>query len=92
MAIVMTINWMFGKNYGFLNGLPEVRTFFDYMGRWPYYLITLQAVAFFLYFKTLACSENSAVKHAGKPELSNASRVVFSEPDARRVPQDGDFR
>jgi hypothetical integral membrane protein (TIGR02206 family) len=50
MAIVMTINWMIGKNYGFLNGLPEVHTLFSYMGPYPYYLITLQAIAFTLYF------------------------------------------
>ena len=50
MAIVMTINWIIGKNYGFLNGLPEVRTLFDYMGPYPFYLITLQAIAFTLYF------------------------------------------
>ena len=50
MAIVMTINWMIGKNYGFLNGLPEVHTLFAYMGPYPFTLITLQAIAFLLYF------------------------------------------
>jgi len=50
MAIVMTINWMIGKNYGFLNGLPEVNTLFSYMGPYPLCLITLQVVAFILYF------------------------------------------
>ncbi len=64
MAIVMTINWMIGKNYGFLNGLPEVPTLFAYMGPWPYYLITLQAVAFLLYFLLLKI----APKEGGKPD------------------------
>jgi hypothetical integral membrane protein (TIGR02206 family) len=50
MAIVMAINWMIGKNYGFLNGLPEVHTLFAYMGPYPFTLITLQAIAFLLYF------------------------------------------
>ena len=50
MAVVMTINWKIGENYGFLNGLPEVPTLFDYMGPYPFYLITLQTVAFGLYF------------------------------------------
>ena len=53
MAIVMTINWAIGKNYGFLNGLPEVHTLFNYMGPYPFYLITLQIVAFILYFVLL---------------------------------------
>jgi len=50
MAVVMCINWMIGKNYGFLNGLPKVDTLFNYMGPYPYYLLTLQGVAFTLYF------------------------------------------
>ncbi|MFT6178799.1 MAG: putative integral membrane protein (TIGR02206 family) [Akkermansiaceae bacterium] len=49
VAIVMAINWKIGENYGFLNGKPDDETFFDYMGPWPYYLITLQAVAYTLY-------------------------------------------
>ena len=36
MAITMTINWMIGKNYGFLNSLPEVYPLFSYMGPCPY--------------------------------------------------------
>lgn len=53
MAIVMTINGIIGKNYGFLNGLPEVHTLFSYMGPYPFCLITLQAIAFFLYYVLL---------------------------------------
>ncbi len=36
-------------NYGFLNAKPEVGTLFDHMGPWPFYLLTLQAVAFSIY-------------------------------------------
>ncbi len=49
MAIVMTINWIIGQNYGFLNELPNPGTLFDHMGPYPYYLITLQGIAFTLY-------------------------------------------
>jgi hypothetical integral membrane protein (TIGR02206 family) len=37
-------------NYGFLNRKPEVASLFDLMGPWPWYLLTLQAIAFSLYF------------------------------------------
>jgi hypothetical integral membrane protein (TIGR02206 family) len=50
IILVMIINWALGQNYGFLNGVPEVPTLFDYMGPYPYYLITLQVIAFSLYF------------------------------------------
>ena len=49
IAIVMFINRIIDENYGFLNGKPSAGTFFDYMGPWPYYLITLQLVAYTLY-------------------------------------------
>jgi hypothetical integral membrane protein (TIGR02206 family) len=49
MGGVMLLNVLLGANYGFLNGKPGVGTLFDYMGPYPWYLVTLQAVAFSLY-------------------------------------------
>lgn len=49
VGIVMLLNVAMGENYGFLNGKPDAETFFDYMGPWPYYLVTLHVVAFALY-------------------------------------------
>lgn len=49
MLIVYGLNTLFRSNYGFLNEKPGVGTLFDYMGPYPWYLITLQAVAFSLY-------------------------------------------
>lgn len=59
IAIVFSLNLaltaIFGEklgvfaNYGFLNAKPDVGTLFDHMGPWPWYLITLQVVAFSLY-------------------------------------------
>lgn len=53
IAVVMSINRIIGENYGFLNEKPAVGTFFDYMGPWPHYLITLQLIAYTLYFLLL---------------------------------------
>jgi len=58
MAVVFSLNALMNRifgglelqaNYGFLNAKPDVETLFDHMGPWPYYLITLQAIAFTLY-------------------------------------------
>ena len=43
------LNLLLGSNYGFLNHKPAVGTLFDYMGPEPWYLLTLQGVAFTLY-------------------------------------------
>jgi hypothetical integral membrane protein (TIGR02206 family) len=53
MALVYALNWLLSANYGFLNAKPSVGTLFDYMGPYPWYLLTLQAVAFTLYFLLL---------------------------------------
>jgi hypothetical integral membrane protein (TIGR02206 family) len=47
------INWLLGANYGFLNEKPAVHSLFDYMGPYPWYLLTLQAIAFTLYLLLL---------------------------------------
>ncbi|MFD0895045.1 TIGR02206 family membrane protein [Luteolibacter ambystomatis] len=49
MAVVFCLNVLLDSNYGFLNHKPAVGTLFDYMGPEPWYLLTLQAVAFSLY-------------------------------------------
>jgi hypothetical integral membrane protein (TIGR02206 family) len=53
MSVVYGLNVLLGANYGFLNAKPGVGTLFDYMGPYPWYLITLQLVAFTLYFLLL---------------------------------------
>ncbi|MGB0991039.1 MAG: TIGR02206 family membrane protein [Akkermansiaceae bacterium] len=49
MAIVFALNYLLNTNYGFLNGKPNVPTLFDYMGPHPWYLITLNLIAYTLY-------------------------------------------
>jgi len=49
VAVTVTFNSVAGSNYGFLNAKPGVNTLFDYMGPYPWYLLTLQAIAFSLY-------------------------------------------
>lgn len=53
MAVVILINLVIDQNYGFLSGKPDYPTMFDYMGPYPYYLITLQLVVFPLYYVLL---------------------------------------
>lgn len=59
MAVIMSINFFINQNYGFLSGKPDFDTMFDYMGDYPYYLITLQAIAFTFYFILLKMAPKS---------------------------------
>jgi hypothetical integral membrane protein (TIGR02206 family) len=49
MVIVYLLNLLMGTNYGFINAKPNVPTLMDQMGPWPWYLVTLQGVAFSCY-------------------------------------------
>ena len=50
MAIIFAITFVLSTNYGFLNAKPEVPTLLDHLGPWPWYLLSLQAIAFTLYW------------------------------------------
>lgn len=65
MSSVYCCNMIFGANYGFLNGKPDIDSLFDFMGPYPWYLITLQVVAFSLYFLLLL-----PFRKMGKPVAS----------------------
>lgn len=54
MAITITYNHFAGQNYGFLNGKPEHHTLFDYLGPYPYYLLSLLLFAAVCYWLLLA--------------------------------------
>ena len=42
---VALVDWVTGGNYMFLRSLPPTRTLLDYMGPWPWYLVTLTVLA-----------------------------------------------
>lgn len=43
------VDYVLNSNYGFLMSKPSAGSVMDYMGDWPYYLITLQLVAIMSY-------------------------------------------
>jgi hypothetical integral membrane protein (TIGR02206 family) len=49
-AIIAPVNWLLGTNYLYLCGKPTTRTLFDYLGPWPWYLLSLVPVSFIIFF------------------------------------------
>lgn len=47
--IVLPLNWLLGVNYGFLCSKPEGKSLFDVLGAWPWYLLSLHAVALVMF-------------------------------------------
>lgn len=48
-----TVNLVLGTNYGFIMEKPVKASLIDYLGAWPYYLISLEIIAlisFFIYY------------------------------------------
>jgi hypothetical integral membrane protein (TIGR02206 family) len=42
---VGVVDYMTGGNYLFLRNIPPTRTIFDYLGPWPWYIVTLTVIA-----------------------------------------------
>jgi hypothetical integral membrane protein (TIGR02206 family) len=44
-AAVGAVDYVTGGNYLFLRDLPPTRTLLDYLGPWPWYIVTLTVLA-----------------------------------------------
>jgi len=49
MFCVMLFNFLAGTNYSFLNETPHYPTGIDYLGPYPWYLLSLHGITFVLY-------------------------------------------
>ena len=70
MAITIAVNFLINQNYGFLRAKPDFPSMLDYMGAYPYYLITLQVVAFSVYYLLLRV----APKHEEELKVKTVKR------------------
>ena len=49
-ALVAPVNWILHTNYMYLFGKPKVQSLYDYLGPWPWYLLSLIPVVSFFFF------------------------------------------
>jgi hypothetical integral membrane protein (TIGR02206 family) len=50
MLFVGAVNWLVGGNYMFIAHKPETASLIDVLGPWPWYIFSLEAVGFVLFF------------------------------------------
>jgi hypothetical integral membrane protein (TIGR02206 family) len=51
-AVTAAIDWLLDSNYGYLLRKPAQASLYDYLGPWPFYLLSLEALSLVLF---LAC-------------------------------------
>jgi hypothetical integral membrane protein (TIGR02206 family) len=72
-AILFPVNVLLGSNYVYLNGKPPGKTFYDLLGPWPYYLITLEVIipllfwGIYILFHTLSFSKKKEATTSSIP-------------------------
>ncbi len=52
-VVLFTLNSVLGTNYGYLNGKPLKASLLDFLGPWPWYLLSLEAIAAGLFYLLL---------------------------------------
>ncbi len=45
-ALIGAVDWRFGWNYGYLCNKPVESSLLDYLGPWPWYLLSIEGIAF----------------------------------------------
>ena len=59
-VIVQSINWLIGANYGYLMAKPQNPSMLDYLGPWPWYILSMEVVClsfFVLYYSPFAIAD-----------------------------------
>jgi len=49
LVAVFSLNALLGVNYGYLNGKPPHESLMDFLGDWPWYLLSLEGLALILF-------------------------------------------
>jgi hypothetical integral membrane protein (TIGR02206 family) len=64
LAVIFGLNALLGTNYGYLNGKPPQASVLDFLGDWPWYLLSLEGVALILYSLLLLPFRGSIVRES----------------------------
>jgi hypothetical integral membrane protein (TIGR02206 family) len=63
LSLVMGVNHMLGTNFGFATRPPDNPSLIDHLGPWPWYLVSMQAIAVLLFFLLALPFKSSAVSN-----------------------------
>lgn len=71
-AIMYPFNVFIGSNYVYLNGKPPGTTFYDLLGPWPYYLISLEIIIPILFWIIYLLFHRLSFSGSSRPPVSSS--------------------
>jgi hypothetical integral membrane protein (TIGR02206 family) len=54
MAFIGLVNWLLGSNYMFIARKPDTPSLIDVLGPWPWYILSLEAIALVVFLALYA--------------------------------------
>ena len=72
MLLVLPVNLLLNTNYLFLRHKPETESLLDILGSWPWYILSLEAVAmllFFVFYLPVAMMNRKTTKSLKSPSV-----------------------
>ena len=49
LPFILAVNWLFDGNYMFLRTKPQNGSLLDFLGPYPWYILSLEAMAFIIF-------------------------------------------
>jgi hypothetical integral membrane protein (TIGR02206 family) len=86
IVATIPVDWLLDSNYGYLRAKPVQASLFDYLGPWPWYLLSLEALSLLLFVLCYAPFAIAGYRPSAPVLAPTASRAAAGTPASAGLP------